>query len=131
MYKSLFAFLSAPTHKKELLLGLKEPHTIYANNCSDKELTQEERGKSVINKALSADDYFLIVGPPGTGKTSIFARQLIERLYAKEDSNILVMAYTNRAVDELCAAICEAFSEDDSVCDRYIRIGSELSCGEA
>lgn len=129
MYKSLYAFLSAPNDKKELLLGLREPlsSTLYELTT---DATKEAKQKNIIDKALAAEDYFLIVGPPGTGKTSIFARQLIERFYAGENTNILVMAYTNRAVDELCASICQAFGESEDKCDRYIRIGSELSCGE-
>ncbi|EGK02713.1 ATP-dependent helicase [Dysgonomonas gadei] len=129
MYKSLYAFLSAPNDKKELLLGLREPlsSTLYELTT---DATKEAKQKNIIDKALAAEDYFLIVGPPGTGKTSIFARQLIERFYAGENTNILVMAYTNRAVDELCASICQAFGESEDECDRYIRIGSELSCGE-
>ncbi|GAB6009943.1 ATP-dependent helicase [Dysgonomonas reticulitermitis] len=130
MFKSLFAFLSAPADKKELLLGLREPVSTDKYPTKDN-LTKEEKQKNVIEKALAAEDYFLIVGPPGTGKTSIFARQLIERFYAGENVNILVMAYTNRAVDELCASISQAFCEDETICDKYIRIGSELSCGEA
>ena len=129
MFKSLFAFLSAPNHKKELLLGLKEPAST-ANYSTENDQSKEEKQKGVIEKALSAEDYFLIVGPPGTGKTSIFARQLIEKFHAEDTTNILVMAYTNRAVDELCASISQAFCEDESSCDKYIRIGSELSCGE-
>lgn len=129
MYKSLYAFLSAPNDKKELLLGLREPlsSTLYELTT---DATKEAKQKNIIDKALAAEDYFLIVGPPGTGKTSIFARQLIECFYAGENTNILVMAYTNRAVDELCASICQAFGESEDKCDRYIRIGSELSCGE-
>ena len=130
MYKSLFSFLAAPKDKKNLLLGLNKPDTTYTQSLDIQELTKEEKQKTVIDKALAAENYFLIVGPPGTGKTSIFAKQLIEKLYADPNTNILVMAYTNRAVDELCASICQAFDKDNANCDKYIRIGSELSCGE-
>ena len=129
MYKSVFAFLSAPKETKDLLLGIRPPQSSYTS-ISGEDLSIKLKQDDVINKALAAEDYFLIVGPPGTGKTSIFARKLIERLFANENTNILVMAYTNRAVDELCAAISEALKEDEAICNKYIRIGSELSCGE-
>ncbi|MFV0417120.1 MAG: AAA domain-containing protein [Dysgonomonas sp.] len=130
MFKSLFAFLAASIDKKELLLGLRSPISSFKNKINV-EYSKDEKREVIIEKAIAAEDYFLIVGPPGTGKTSIFARRLIERLYSDESANILVMAYTNRAVDELCSAICNAFGEKEEACEKYIRVGTGLSSGEA
>jgi DNA replication ATP-dependent helicase Dna2 len=130
MFKGLFAFLMADRRKRNLLLGINEPSVSLSIQETDTELNKEQRKDAVIKKALAANDYFLIVGPPGTGKTSIFARRLIEEFYKKEDTNILIIAYTNKAVDELCEAVCNAFELSNTSCDKYIRIGTELSCGE-
>lgn len=129
MYKSLYTFLSSPADKREILLGLKEPQSLsLRNQTSDKEYTKENKQDIIINKAIESKDYFLIVGPPGTGKTSIFARRLIEHYYNNTQDNILIIAYTNRAVDELCESINQAFGCNNKECDTYIRIGTELSC---
>lgn len=124
MYKGLFALLNAARQKRELLLGIEEPGAI--------EIVDDllEYPENIIQKAIAAEDYFLIVGPPGTGKTSIFARRLIEEYHARPEINIMVLAYTNRAVDELCDAINAAMGCKEGNSASYIRIGTELSCGE-
>lgn len=130
MFKGITNFLKSTNEKRSLLLGITPPFSTYNYTVQNTETTTsiENKQNQVIEKAIAAKDYFLIVGPPGTGKTSIFARKLIEELYANPNNNILVMAYTNRAVDELCDAICSAFDCKDRVCNNYIRIGAELSC---
>ncbi|HQN56560.1 MAG TPA: DEAD/DEAH box helicase, partial [Saprospiraceae bacterium] len=60
-------------------------------------------------------------GPPGTGKTRYMVKNLIQLVIANTEKPVLVLAYTNRAVDELCNAI-ESISPE--YCEKYIRIGS-------
>ncbi|RNC64580.1 AAA domain-containing protein [Proteiniphilum sp. X52] len=140
MYKSLFSFLGASPKKKNILMGLALPGTSDDASGENKACGKENHPtetpqeadypENIIRKAMSAQDYFLIVGPPGTGKTSIFARRLIEEYHAQPGKNIMVLAYTNRAVDELCEAINAAFGSEKGECDAYIRVGTELSCAE-
>lgn len=146
MYKSLFSFLGTSPRKKKILMGLIPPGTYDRMKGQEKipqpgqeltsqpdqeEISQEETyPENIVRKAMNAHDYFLIVGPPGTGKTSIFARRLIEEYYAQPEKNIMVLAYTNRAVDELCEAINAAFGCEEGKCGAYIRVGTELSCSK-
>ena len=52
-----------------------------------------------MKKVFSADNYSLIVGMPGTGKTTVIA-QLIKVLVAQRKS-VLLTSYTNSAVDNI------------------------------
>ena len=67
----------------------------------------------------------LMVGPPGTGKTSVALKHMVE-IHMGERHNILLLAYTNRAVDEICGMLATIDPEPD-----YIRLGRELSCATA
>lgn len=143
MYKTLYKFINAPKLAKDLLLGLSCPGICKSVNSDNNKVNKLNKvnnvnegisinnyHENIISQAIRSEDYFLIVGPPGTGKTSIFARRLIEEYYKKSDINIMVIAYTNRAVDELCDAINAALGYNTDQCNNYIRIGSELSCDD-
>jgi DNA replication ATP-dependent helicase Dna2 len=125
MYRSLFSFLGSESSKKEMLLGLKRPGTY--DQTTDIELddgmTAEQ--KAIVYKAFNTKDYFLIWGPPGTGKTSVVLKNIVSTLNKYTDEKILLVAYTNRAVDEICEALLNA-----GLKDQFIRIGSRYSIGE-
>lgn len=61
---------------------------------------------NTINKALNSKDVFLIQGPPGTGKTSYVLKEIVSEFHNENpESDILIAAYTNRAVDEICTIL--------------------------
>ena len=126
--RSLYTFITSNEERRQLLLGQRVPRI-------DKSLTLSRSYHpdydEIILKAKQAQDYFLLIGPPGTGKTSQALQFLVREQLAekpkvqssklKVQNSILLLAYTNRAVDEICNMLTE--NELD-----YIRIGNEFSC---
>jgi len=120
LYRGLFAMLGAPRRRVQLLLGQRQAEfdtTIGLNlDIADETL------RGIILHAKQARDYYLLVGPPGSGKTSIALRQMVQEfLSGNRPQNLLLMAFTNRAVDEICAML-NGISAD------YLRLGPSLSC---
>lgn len=70
---------------------------------------------------MQAQDIYLIIGPPGTGKTSFGMLNVLKEQLLHPDTSVLLMAYTNRAVDEICSKLKE---EDID----FLRLGNDFSC---
>ena len=126
--RSLYTFITSNEERRQLLLGQRTPRI---NKSLTLSRSYHPDYDEIILKAKQAQDYFLLIGPPGTGKTSqalqfLVCEQLAEKPKVqsskfKVQSSILLLAYTNRAVDEICNMLTE--NELD-----YIRIGNEFSC---
>ena len=120
MYLGLSAFLSANKDRRDLLLSQRQPE--FDVSFDPRIAVAPDDFSRITLKAQAAKDYFLLVGPPGTGKTSRALRGMVEAFY-REGKQILLLSYTNRAVDEICKTLSAITPEID-----FIRIGSELSC---
>ena len=116
LFRSLHRFLSAPAHRKSLILGLRSPEI-------DKSIDiKGDYGQfnSLVRGAMQAKDLYLVVGPPGTGKTSFGLLNILKEQLLQGGS-ILLMAYTNRAVDEISSKLVEEGID-------FLRVGSPYSC---
>ena len=133
--RNLHQFICAPKEKRDLLLGQRPPRR-------DTSLTLSRHYDDVLDdvilRAKQAQDYFLLVGPPGTGKTSRALKFMVEEALNdgtdtptaggqasthQPASSILLMSYTNRAVDEICEMLVNANIH-------FLRLGNEYSCDE-
>ena len=121
--KAVAAFASAAPNRRALLLGQREPQIDTSQQLSR---SYHPAYDEVLLKAKQAQDYFLLIGPPGTGKTSMALRFLVEEALVsspniQHSTSILLTAYTNRAVDEICDMLETAELD-------YMRIGRRYSC---
>ena len=128
--RSLQAFCVASPERRSLLLGERAPRCDKSLQLSR---SYHPHYDDILLKAKQARDYFILQGPPGTGKTSMAMRFLVEECLTPPSSLLpppssllapreaLLLAYTNRAVDEICAMLTDAGID-------YIRQGSETSC---
>ena len=114
----LYRFITAAPDRRALLLGQRPPR-----HDATIQLTRNYHPSydDILLRAKQALDYFLLIGPPGTEKTSMALRFLVEEELTKPAAALLLMAYTNRAVDEICDMLCTAGID-------FLRIGSEFSC---
>lgn len=108
-WAALGRFLKASPRQRQRWLGMLPPRQL------PQEVWEEQLPEglapeqcAVLAMALSARDYALIQGPPGTGKTSVVIGTLAALLSRQPEETLLLMAYTNRAVDELCRTLTRA-----------------------
>lgn len=122
MYRGLFELSKSTTEKRDLILGRSRPefNDQEVNIDLDEKLTAEQ--KSIIRKILKTRDYLLLWGPPGTGKTSQIIKNVASSLYLYANNVVIYLAYTNRAVDEICDALAEAGLKES-----FVRIGSRFA----
>lgn len=120
-WAGLTSFLSLPPARRRQLLARTAPRPPEGWDAARP--TPATAAEEVVARALAAPDWFVLCGPPGTGKTRSVLRELATRLVA-EDKNTLLAAYTNRAVDEICEQLIDANLP-------FIRIGSRLGTSPA
>lgn len=120
LFRGLHAFLSAPRCRRDLVLLQRKPEV----DASLRLRGDYGAFNDLALRVRQARELFLIIGPPGTGKTSFgLMTTLCEELESPEAA-VLVVSYTNRAVDEACSKLIEAGID-------FIRIGGSMSCSEA
>ncbi len=118
LYEGLHAFLAAPQQRRDLLMLQRPPRV---------DTTATLRGSgygdftTMVQRCREAQDIFLIVGPPGTGKTSFGLMLTLREHLLDADARVLLMAYTNRAVDEICShLVAEGIA--------FMRFGNSQTC---
>lgn len=124
LYSAMHSFLSAPKYRRDLLLSQRQPES----DIAIKRKGEYDSFNTLVDHAKQAKDLFLIIGPPGTGKTSYGLVNLLKEELLEEGTNVLLLSYTNRAVDEICSKLVD-IKKDDPNFD-FVRIGSDLSCSK-
>ncbi len=120
LYSAMHSFLSASKQRRDLILSQRQP------TIDEHVHMRGEYGafNTLVERAKQSRDLFLVIGPPGTGKTSFGLLNILKEELTDPHSNVLLLSYTNRAVDEICSKLME--SQID-----FLRIGSPLNCDEA
>lgn len=120
LYRGLHSLLSASKERRDLLLMQREPQA----DTSVALRGNYDGFNDLALRVRQAQDLFLIIGPPGTGKTSYGMLYTLEEQLQTPGSSVLVMSYTNRAVDEICSKLEERHID-------YLRLGNPHSCEPA
>ena len=150
--RSLTAFLKAEPERQELILGQREPQADLTKTLTR---SYSEDYNDIVLRMKQAKDYFLLIGPPGTGKTSQALKFMVQESIAaplaplggtlqvplslpedlrteqlkalprsgEPEGAILLLSYTNRAVDEICEML-------DGAGIDFLRIGNEFATDE-
>lgn len=113
------AILKGDADRKDVLFGRRDPEF---SGSEETYIDNNEAQNEAVNLAVRADDFALVHGPPGTGKTYTLARTI--RALVDEGQRVLLSAFTNRAVDNALEAL------RDQGFDDFVRVGTESGVRE-
>ena len=111
--------------QKAVFFNRREP--TFSNRADETYIPSNDAQNRAVKRAVNAEDFALIHGPPGTGKTYTIA-QLLSVLVARGD-RVLLSAFTNRAVDNALTAVRDP---DVDVSDESIvRVGTNAGIDDS
>ena len=115
--QNLLRWLQSRAHLRDLVAGKVRPRFTECPFTGRSDFNMEQN--LAVARALQMQDYLLIHGPPGTGKTSVIA-EIVRRL-CNQGQRVLLAAFTNQAVDNMLKRL------DKEGCHDYLRLGYERS----
>jgi DNA replication ATP-dependent helicase Dna2 len=127
LYQSLWSFISSGAEYRQLFYGLFKPGRSILQTVVPIPDGLTGKQLNVFKEGIEAEKLYLLWGPPGTGKTSRMLKSWVWYYFHHTGVRIALLAYTNRAVDEICQAL---HSMGENFKENYIRIGSKAGSGE-
>ncbi|PWN42091.1 hypothetical protein IE81DRAFT_314288 [Ceraceosorus guamensis] len=107
-----FAGEAGDEKRRELVVDLKTPRFLppcdQAMSLPD-HLNEDQH--AAMRHVLKAQDYALLVGMPGTGKTTTISELI--RLLVSRGKTVLLASYTHSAVDTICKKLIRSNSVDE------------------
>lgn len=114
---NLLRWLSADERMRQLVAGTLRPQFSSATFEPLPNLNDEQN--LAVERAVQMQDYLLIHGPPGTGKTAVIAA-IVQKLTARGE-RVLLAAFTNQAVDNMLSRLEREGYHD------FVRLGHDRS----
>ena len=111
--------LKGDERRKDVLFDREDPE--FADDRRTY-IDNNEAQNDAVNLAVNAEEFALVHGPPGTGKTYTIARTI--RALTERGNRVLLSAFTNRAVDNALEALRDQGFED------IVRVGTESGVRE-
>jgi len=121
--RNLWRWLDADPRLRALVAGNRAPAFRTDDTPPDLPAHFNHEQRAAVGRALAADDFLLVRGPPGTGKTRVVAE--IARRAVARGERVLIAAFTNQAVDNVLLRLVAEGYED------FVRLGHELSVAPA
>ncbi|MFC7077821.1 AAA domain-containing protein [Haloarcula halophila] len=113
------ALLTQSPEQKDVLFGRRAPEF---DEPAETFIDNNDAQDDAVARAVGAEDFALVHGPPGTGKTYTLARMV--RALVERGDRVLLSAFTNRAVDNAIEALEEQGYTD------IVRVGTESGVRE-
>ncbi|WP_135534267.1 AAA domain-containing protein [Halostella pelagica] len=106
--------LKGGERRKDVLFGRADPEF---REETETFIDNNEAQNDAVTRSVAAEDFALVHGPPGTGKTYTIARTV--RALVERGDRVLLSAFTNRAVDNALEAVRDQGFQD------VLRVGTE------
>uniref|UniRef100_A0A7S2K300 DNA replication ATP-dependent helicase/nuclease n=1 Tax=Leptocylindrus danicus TaxID=163516 RepID=A0A7S2K300_9STRA len=115
---SMFTADESCTANRHFIKGCNLDDLFFEYSCN---LNTDQQ--AAVTKIVTAQDYTLVQGMPGTGKTSMIS--FVTRLLAARGKRILITSYTHAAVDNLLMKLMDAGVNENGT---LLRIGPKTTC---